>query len=225
MNPFGETSAVLLDMDGTLVDSDAAVERAWTRWADEHHVAMDDLAPVLHGSPAQDTVRAVLPGIDDDAVQRAAQRQLELQYDDLEDVGPTAGASRLLSVLAALSLPWAVVTSADRRLARARLGAAGIDPPVLIAYEDAPRGKPDPAPYLTAAELLGVDPTRCLVVEDSQPGIDAARAAGAIVAALRGLHGDHRISNLSELADLLLDSAGVPGTLIEPHHERYAPNE
>jgi HAD superfamily hydrolase (TIGR01509 family) len=204
VSPFGGVSAVLLDLDGTLVDSDAAVERAWIRWADEHDVAIDQLMPILHGNPASSTVRAVLPDIDDDAVTRAAQRQLELQYDDLHDVRPAAGASRLLLALAVLRLPWAVVTSADRRLARARLGAAGINPPLLVAYEDAPRAKPHPDPYLTAAKQLGVAPALCLVVEDSQPGIDAGHAAGATVVALRGLDADLRISDLAELAVHLL---------------------
>src|SRR5262245_30344827 len=123
-------------MDGTLVDSDAAVERAWVRWADEYAVAMDALRPMLHGSPALTTVRAMLPRADVEAVAREAQRQLDLQYGDLDDVRLGTGAARLLRTLALLRLPWAVVTSADRQLAQARLGAAGIAPPLLITYED-----------------------------------------------------------------------------------------
>jgi HAD superfamily hydrolase (TIGR01509 family) len=206
VSTFGEVSAVLLDMDGTLVDSDPAVERTWRRWADEHGVPMGDLMPILHGNPGPTTVRAVLRGAGEDAVARAAQRLRELEYQDLDDVRPAPGAARLLLALAALHLPWAVVTSADRRLARLRLDAAGIEPPVLVAYEDAPRPKPHPDPYLTAADRLRVRPERCLVVEDSRPGIDAGRAAGATVVALRGLDADHRIRDLAELAAHLLDA-------------------
>jgi HAD superfamily hydrolase (TIGR01509 family) len=195
--------AVLLDMDGTLVDSDASVERAWRAWADQEGVPMELLLPRLHGSPASITIRALLPHYDDDAIDRATQFQLELQYDDLADLRALPGAHELLATLDTFGLPWAVVTSADRRLAQARLGAVGIEPPVLVTIEDTARGKPFPDPYLLAAERLGVDPRRCLVVEDSQPGIDAGHAAGAPVAALRGLTAELSIASLTELSDRL----------------------
>jgi HAD superfamily hydrolase (TIGR01509 family) len=211
--PLDEIDAVLLDMDGTLVDSDAAVERAWVAWAMEYAVAMDSLRPMLHGSPALTTVRAMLPRADDRAVARAAQRQLDLQYGDLDDVRLGAGAAHLLRTLELLRLPWAVVTSADRRLAVARLGATGIAPPLLVTYEDSARGKPHPDPYLVAAARLGVDPAHCLVVEDSQPGIDAGYAAGATIAALRGLQADYEIVDLGDLADRLVSARGADGIM------------
>jgi HAD superfamily hydrolase (TIGR01509 family) len=195
--------AVLLDMDGTLVESDAAVERAWRAWSREYGLAEEESLALAHGRPAESTARRLLPGLDDDAVHLAAQRQLDLQYDDLSDVHATTGAEELLGVLARRQLPWAVVTSADVRLARARLGAAGIDPPVLVSVEDVAAGKPDPEGYLLAARRLGVAPGECLVVEDSQPGIDAGRAAGMTVAALRGLPAEVPISDLGQLARLL----------------------
>ena len=188
-------------MDGTLVDSDAAVERAWHRWAAEHGVAVEVLAPILHGSPAATTIRTVRPDLDDAAVAVAAQRNLELQYDDLTDIAALPGAARLLRTLDELGLPWAVVTSADRRLATVRLHAAGLPARHLVTVEDTLRGKPDPAPYLAGAALLGADPKDCLVVEDSQPGVDAAQAAGMRVAALRGLAADVPIRDLDDLAD------------------------
>src|SRR5690242_10363037 len=190
-------------MDGTLVDSDASVERAWRAWAAQEGVPMDVLLPRLHGSPAGTTIRALLPHFDDDAIDRATQFQLRLQYDDLAGIRALPGAHELLAKLDRLRLPWAVVTSADRRLAEARLGAAGIDPPLLVTIEDSARGKPYPDPYLLAAQRLGVDPARCLVVEDSQPGIDAGHAAGAQVAALRGLTASMSIASLHELSERL----------------------
>lgn len=193
-------AAVLFDMDGTLVDSDAAVERAWRTWAAEFGVDPDAALAVAHGAPAENTVRLMLPGLTDDGVAAAAARQLELQYDDLSDVVATRGAQDLL---AALRLPWAVVTSADLRLAKARLGAAGIEAPVLVTVEDVRAGKPDPEGYLRAAELLGVAARHCLVVEDAQVGVAAGRAAGARVAALKGVDGDLRIDDLTGLERLL----------------------
>jgi sugar-phosphatase len=195
--------AVLLDMDGTLVDSDAAVERAWRQWAAEYGVDADDVLTVAHGVPAGATVDRFLP--DRSAAERnaAAAHQLALQYDDLADVVPTTGAHALLAVLERRRLPWAVVTSADDRLAAARLGAAGIVAPVLVTCEDVAAGKPDPSCYLLAARRLGVDIADCLVVEDAPAGVAAGVAAGARTAALRGIAGDIGIAELAQLADLL----------------------
>jgi HAD superfamily hydrolase (TIGR01509 family) len=192
-------------MDGTLVDSDAAVERAWTAWAAEHGVDPAAVLAVAHGSPPDPTVRRMLPDLDDRAVARSAARQMDLQYDDVSDVVAAPGADVLLAALARLGLPWAVVTSADVRLARARLRAAGLpDPPLLVTVEDVRAGKPDPEGYLLAATRLGVDPARCLVVEDAGPGVAAGRAAGAVVAGLRGIEADVAVADLGELAALLL---------------------
>jgi sugar-phosphatase len=196
----GDVEAVLFDMDGTLVDSDAAVERAWRTWAAEYGVDPSAALAIAHGRPAEQTVRALLPEAGDETVAAAAARQLALQYDDLADVVAAAGATELL---ARIAVPWAVVTSADRRLANARLRAAGFCPPSLITSEDVRAGKPDPAGYRLAAARLGIDPRRCLVVEDSEVGIQAGRAAGALVAALTGLPGDVGITDLGELAALL----------------------
>ncbi len=195
--------AVLLDMDGTLVDSDASVERAWTTWSAEHRLDPAAVIAIAHGSPPDRTVRRMLPALGDAAVAVSAQRQMDLQYDDLADVVAAPGAPELLAALDRLGLPWAVVTSADVRLAKARLGAAGIEPQLLVTVEDVRRGKPDPECYLLAAGQLGVEPAACLVVEDSEPGLAAGRAAGMRTAALRGLDGDLRLADLAQLAHLL----------------------
>lgn len=202
--------AVLLDMDGTLVDSDAAVERAWIGWADEYGINPAAALAIAHGSPADRTVRRLLPDLDNHAVGLAAARQLALQYDDLSDVTPAVGAQLLLDTLDSLGLPWAVVTSADTRLATARLHAADINPPLLITAEDVATGKPDPEGYRLAATRLGIDPTRCLVVEDAEPGLRAARAAGAATAALKGLPADLPIDDLGHLAHLLTQARPRP---------------
>ena len=195
--------AVLFDMDGTLVDSDAAVERAWVTWSAEYGVDGAAVLSLAHGSPAESTVDRMLPDLSAEERATAAARELELQYDDLSDVVATPGAAEVLAVLEELGLPWAVVTSADNRLAKARLTAAGIEPPVLVTVEDIRRGKPDPEGYLRAASLIGVPAEQCLVVEDAEVGLAAGRAAGAVTAGLKGLAADVRLTDLHQLADLL----------------------
>jgi len=195
--------AVLLDMDGTLVDSDAAVERAWRAWADRHGIDLATVLAIAHGSPGERTIRRLLPEATDAEVAAQTASQLALEYDDLDDVTATPGAAELVAALDRLGLPWAVVTSADTRLAKLRLGAAGIDPPVLVARDDITAGKPDPEGYLRAAELLGVPPEQCLVVEDTTVGVQSGRAAGAMTAGLKGVDADLRLADLHQLAGLL----------------------
>ena len=198
--------AVLFDMDGTLVDSDAAVARAWRAWAHEYAVEPLAWVSIAHGRPAADTVRCLRPDFGVEAVAVAAARQLSLQYDDLSDVVAAPGALALLSLLDRFGLPWAVVTSADRRLAGARLQAAGISPAILVTEEDVTNGKPAPEGYLLAARLLGVEPERCLVVEDAEPGAAAGHAAGAMVAALKKVPAELQVNDLLELAQLLAET-------------------
>ena len=204
---LSRVQAVLLDMDGTLVDSDAAVERAWRTWAREYHVDRGPAVPLIaHGMPALGNVRRLRPDLSGDEAAAAARRQLALQYDDVSDVTAAPGARELLGELHRLGLPWAVVTSADPTLARVRLAAARIRPALLVTSEDVRAGKPDPEGYLLAARELGADPGRCLVVEDAEAGVRAGRAAGATVAALKGVPADIQIADLYQLRTLLLQA-------------------
>ena len=201
---LSRVQAVLLDMDGTLVDSDAAVDRAWRTWAVEYGVDLGDGPPIAHGMPALGNVLRLRPDLTPEQAAAAAGRQLELQYDDVADVTAAPGAAELLGELDRLGLPWAIVTSADPTLARVRLAAARIRPPLLVTADDVRVGKPDPEGYLLAARKLGADPRRCLVVQDAAAGVRAGRAAGATVAALKGVPADIQIAGLDQLRTLLL---------------------
>ncbi len=204
--------ALLFDMDGTLVDSNRAVERAWRQWAHEYGVDPQPVLTVSHGSPSAATVRVVRPDLDDAAVTRAAHRQLSLQYADLDDITATPGAIEALDHLREHGIPWAVVTSADRHLATLRLTASGLGiPPVLVTSEDVVSGKPDPQGYLDAAHRLGIPPNACLVIEDTPTGVAAGRAAGARVAGLNNVPADLQITDLHQLRRLLPRSTNPTG--------------
>jgi sugar-phosphatase len=165
--------AVIFDMDGTLIDSTPAVLRAWAVWTAEHGIAADD-PRIPHGVPAAATVRALLP----EALQEAAiERINELEIDDVDGIVVLPGAAEALAALS--SAKNAIATSCTRELAQARIQAARLVPPsVVVTADDIAHGKPAPDPFLEAASRLGVDPRRCLVVEDAPAGLQAAATAG-----------------------------------------------
>lgn len=200
--------AVLLDMDGTLVDSDGAVERIWSEWATAHGVDPEAVVAVCHGATPQTTMRRFRPDLPDAVIEAQTRENMRRETMDVADVVAAPGAERLLSTLADLGLPWAVVTNADRDLARARLGAAGVNPPVLVSVDEVDIGKPHPASYELGAARVGAAIGRCLVVEDSDSGIAAGRAAGAVVVGLRHDDGDLRVEHLGQLAELLARRVG-----------------
>jgi mannitol-1-/sugar-/sorbitol-6-phosphatase len=176
--------AILFDIDGTLVDSTAAVIRTWTTWAAKRGIDADEILRVCHGRRTADTLAMFLPA----AQHAAAIAELEqLELADLNDVSALPGTLGLVPRLPADR--WAAVTSGSRELMRTRLAAAGLPiPDVLVSAEDVGAGKPHPEGYLKAAAALGRDVRRCLVVEDAPAGIEAGRAAGAQVLAVATSH-------------------------------------
>ncbi|MFF4296008.1 HAD-IA family hydrolase [Streptomyces vinaceus] len=177
--------ALLFDNDGTLVSSMESVDRCWTRWAREHGITEEAFSRVeLHGRPAAEIVADLLPA---PARARALARIEALEIEDVAGgVVLLPGTEELLPALPAGR--WAVVTSATRPLAEARLREAGIGFAELVAVDDVTRGKPDPEPFLLAAARLGVDPARCVVFEDAPAGLAAGRAAGMRTVALTTTH-------------------------------------
>ncbi|WP_328297700.1 HAD-IA family hydrolase [Streptomyces sp. NBC_00435] len=206
--------ALLFDNDGTLVSSMESVHRCWTRWAREYGIADEALTAVaLHGRPAAEIVADLLPaGVRDEALARIEALETE---DVVGGVVLLPGTKELLCALPAGS--WAVVTSATRPLAEARLREAGIDIPEMVTAGDITRGKPDPEPFLLAAARLGVDPARCVVFEDAPAGLAAGRAAGMTTVALTTTHpaaeldADVVVRDLSAVSVL----AGAGGMTIE----------
>ncbi|NUS00767.1 MAG: HAD-IA family hydrolase [Kribbellaceae bacterium] len=194
-----DVRAVLFDMDGTLVDSDAVVDRCWSRWATEYGLSPADVLAVAHGNPAAATVAQFLPDASEDERAAAWARVYALEVDDVDGVVAKPGAVELIATLERIGVPWAVYTSAPAQLAKVRLTAGGIAPTVLVTVDDVSRGKPDPEGYLRAAELLGVPVTECLVVEDTAVGLSAGRASGALTAGLKGVPADIELPDLHRL--------------------------
>ena len=169
--------ALLLDMDGTLVDSGPAVARVWHAWAAEHGLDGDRVLEVVHGRQGFASMAILLPDRPMELNHEDNRRMLAQETADTEGVVPIAGAEAFLASLD--GLPHALVTSADDALARARMGAAGLAlPPVAVTAEHVTLSKPDPEGFLLGAKLLGIAPEDCIVFEDSEAGVSAGLAAG-----------------------------------------------
>ena len=169
--------ALLLDMDGTLVNSDAVVERCWRRWAVRHGLDPVEALKVVHGRQGYATMAVLLP--ERPMAENHADNKVMLAEEtaDLDGVVPVPGAPAFMTAIA--SLPHALVTSADAALARARMGAARLPMPAIrVTAECVGASKPDPEGFLKGAAELGFDPEDCVVFEDSEAGIQAGRAAG-----------------------------------------------
>ncbi len=187
--------ALLVDLDGTLVDSTGPVRRAWDAFAARHGLDAGHVHHFAQGRPSRESVRLLVPEADH-AAEAAALERAELS--DTEGIVALPGAAELLGGDRRL----AIVTSCSRTLARARLEAAGLPiPPVLVSADDVVQGKPDPGCYLLGARRLDTEPAGCLVLEDAPAGIAAGRAAGARVLALRTTHGDADLGQADAVID------------------------
>ena len=181
-------SAMLFDMDGTIINSIAAAENVWAKWASSHGIDIKTFLPTIHGRRAIDTIASLnLPGVDA-ATEAAYITQAEIA--EVEGIKEIPGAAAFLNQIP--KSKWAVVTSAPRELALTRLKAAGLPiPQVLITAEDVEKGKPAPDCYLLAAKQLGVNCTDCLIFEDAEIGIAAALACGGTLVVVTATHTTH----------------------------------
>lgn len=182
---------VVLDLDGTLLDTEALYRRAFTA-----ALAAEDLtiSPALYASlvglPTEDRGTAlrrhfgpVLPW------QRCLGRYYEVRARLLADGVPLKpGAVELLCWVAGRGLPMAIATSASLSTAELHLARTGLRRyfTSVVTRDHVRRRKPDPESFLAAAEALGVDSCDCVAVEDSRHGVEAGLAAGMQVFAVPG---------------------------------------
>lgn len=175
--------AVLLDMDGTLVDTEGAWFEAERAVAARYGVELPEAArEALHGLDA----RGLMDALEGRYGLRAPRERFlaelgEAVADALLAMPARPGAVELVRGLAGRGQPRALVSNSPHAAIRATLAPHPFDAwlPVRVSVDDVARGKPAPDPYLAAAERLGVAPRRCLAIEDSLPGARAAVAAGA----------------------------------------------
>ncbi len=183
------TRALLLDMDGTLLDSGPCVERSWNHLLEELG-SPRHFEAAMHGRPALQVLREVFPDMSETELHTAHQRIEEIEIADAEGLRIMPGAERLLSELDAaattLGAPtWTIVTSCTRPLFTARWSQTGLPTPEhLVTADQVSAGKPDPEPFRTGAQRLGHAPAQTIALEDSTGGLRSARAAGCTAIAL-----------------------------------------
>ena len=198
--------AIIFDLDGVLVDSRALIERHWRRWAAEHDIPFAEIQKVYHGRPSVDVIREVAPHLDAEA---EAQRRRFYGAEDLEGLTTFDGAEALLR-----SVPddrWTIATSGTRQTATTRLEHAGLpQPDTLVTADDVDRGKPNPEPYLLAAQRLVVDPEQTLVLEDAPAGVTSAQRAGARVIGVAATSPADSLSDADAVIQRLTDLAVEP---------------
>ncbi|MDF2257710.1 HAD-IA family hydrolase [Streptantibioticus ferralitis] len=202
--------ALLFDSDETLLSTLKSLVRCWTRWAEGYGLTLADVTSVeVHGRPASAIVADLLPA---EKVAEAVARLEQAEIDDAAAGGvtPVPGAQELLAALPAHR--WAVVTSGTRRVAEIRLAQIGVYPKHLITVDDVTRHKPDPEPFLLAAQRLGVDPARCVVFEDAPAGLTAGRAAGMTTVALTTTCSAQELEHAADMIISDLSSVSVRDT-------------
>ena len=179
--------AILFDLDGTLVDSAGSVERSWRQLADKIGRPWPEVRPHIHGLPVAQVMAMLEPDMSPERVDELRLFMIESESTDTEGVVAQPSAARVLAALPPDRV--AIVTSCGTRLASARIAAAGLPTPgVVVTADDVTVGKPDPAPYLMGAKLLGFPAQRCLVVEDAPAGVASAKAAGSPVIGVLTTH-------------------------------------
>ncbi len=197
----------LFDLDGTLVDSLPAVERAWINWAKRFDISPAEVLGFIHGKQAITSLRHFMAGASEEEIQQEFTRLEKIESQDTDGVTALPGAVELLAHLNEAGIPWAIVTSGSVPVAAARRLAGGLpEPEVFVTAERVARGKPEPDAYLLGAQLLGLEPEECVVVEDAPAGVLSGLAAGCHVIAVnapaetpRLEHVDYVLRSLTEL--------------------------
>jgi HAD superfamily hydrolase (TIGR01509 family) len=184
------TQALLIDLDGTLVDSDEAHLHAFNQVLDSYGVRLthETFHAVVAGNNTPAIFQALLPGIGVEEVMALGARKEGLVPSLLHRMQAPPGALALLRGATEAGCRIAVVTNATRENALAILAHLGMSRYIygVIAAEDSKAPKPSPAPYQAALELLGFVAEQAVAIEDSVSGVVSARGAGLIVLGICG---------------------------------------
>ncbi|MFT3886787.1 MAG: HAD family phosphatase [Arachnia sp.] len=179
-----EPKAVLWDFDGTLVDTEPIWDETQvTMMAERGLTASDEFLASLRGGSAAVTAQlmaeAYADGTTPDEIFEELHQRIEARL--TEDLPWVPGARELMADLDRHGVPCAIVTASFSRIIEAVRSQLPHNVRVIVTSDVVERTKPHPEPYLTAADLLRVDPRDTVALEDSIPGTSSALAAGSVV--------------------------------------------
>ncbi|WP_432700209.1 HAD family hydrolase [Kluyvera cryocrescens] len=174
-------AAVLFDMDGVLIDSNAVIEKAWREAAEmfSKTISEEDIVRHIHGQPGPHTIRALFSDLSL-IEQRKVQAHI-IHVENTADYNPIPGVTQLITELAAAGVAVGIVTSGWREKIERVANMLKIQSciSVIVERDDVAQGKPFPDPYLLAAERLAISSDKTIVFEDSKSGVISAVSAGA----------------------------------------------
>ncbi len=200
--------AVLFDLDGVIVDSRPHHLSAWHQLAREAALPhAPDYFTQTFGLRNEPIIRGLAPDIDSGRLRALADRKEQLFRGAARGkLELLPGVQELLAFLDEQAVPKAIVTSAPRANLDMAVETLGIASrfQALVAEEDAAKGKPDPEGFLVAASRAGVEPARCVVIEDAPAGLQAAKSGGMRAI---GVTTTHPAPDLGD-AGLVVDSLG-----------------
>lgn len=177
-------AGILFDMDGLVLDSERTYVTAWRRAAETFGKSLDSsLAERLFGRHADDVARLMGEILGPDFERNTFFAEAERHWFEVlaeDGIDPMPGAQDLIVHLQHQRIPFALATNSDRHYAERCLRAGGMEDafPIFISRDQVSEGKPAPDLFLEAARRLTLPPEDCLVLEDSETGLKAARAAG-----------------------------------------------
>ncbi len=193
--------AIIFDLDGVLVDSEAAIEQRWREWAEYRDIPFEKVEAVYHGRPMFEVIREVAPHLDVDA---EVEQMSDVMTAAPELLRPFDGAKALLERLP--EERWTIATSGRYRTATNRLSHVGLSiPESMITADDVEHGKPHPESYLLAADRLGIAPEDCLVFEDAPAGVEAAQRAGATAIGVASVGDPESLASADAVVDTIED--------------------
>lgn len=196
------TKALIFDMDGVLVDTEALHKKAWMDFFFKHDVPVTDTdITKMRGVRAVEIIKKFMPGKSDDEVYALRSERVQMQVEALEvGVTPVNGVLDFIHAAKDAGLKIGVATSAVPDTTNIVIAAIGVDAlaDAVVTADDVTRGKPDPEIYLTTAKRLGVPPEECIVFEDAPAGIAGALAAGMKVCALLTSHGREEFKGVKD---------------------------
>ncbi len=209
---FEGVDAVLFDCDGVLVDSEPASEWAWRSTLRRYGLEMGEFGSWVGTTDEAIAVRfAPDSGVSPVRLLDEAASLLQTQLEE-EPLGLFEDAADALDRAIGANLLKAVVSNSERWRLEVILSSAGLTGVfgVSVTSDDVPHPKPHPDMYLKAAALLGVEPPRCLVIEDSPTGVAAARAAGMrVVAVDRGVFDPPALEAATRVVSSLFDTPSL----------------